>query len=63
MANITLQLFIPGKDPQMSIEEEAGWAPGPVCTFASVRSRAGRPARSLSLHVLSYPGFSVVDAS
>ena len=52
-------LFNPGKDP-VRIEQEAGWAPGPVWTGAEnlapteIRS-PDRPARSQSLYRLRYP--------
>ena len=48
------------KDP-VPIVQEAGWAPGPVWTGAENLAPTGfrspdRPARSESLHRLSYPG-------
>jgi hypothetical protein len=48
----------PGKRP---IVQEAGWAPGPVSTDAENLAPTGirspdPPARSKSLHLLSYPG-------
>ena len=50
--------FTPGKDP-VPILQEAGWAPGPVWTGGKSRphrdSIPDRPARSHSLHRLSYP--------
>jgi len=50
--------FTPRKDP-VPILQEAGWAPGPVCTGGKSRphrdSIPGRPARSQSLYRLSYP--------
>ena len=50
--------FTPGKDP-VPILQEAGWAPGPVWTGGKSRphqdSISDRPARSQSLHLLSYP--------
>ena len=50
--------FTPGKDP-VPILQEAGWAPGPVCTGGKSRphrdSMPDRPARSQSLYRLSYP--------
>ena len=53
--------FTPEKDP-VPIVQEAGWAPGPVCTGAEtlalptgIRS-SDRPARSESLYRLSYRG-------
>ena len=49
--------FTPGKDP-VPIVQEAGWAPGPVWTGGKSRPHRGsipnRPARSQSLHRLSY---------
>ena len=57
---ITLRLlFTPGKDP-VPIVQEAGWAPGPVCTGAENFAPTGvrspdRPARSQSLYRLRYP--------
>ena len=52
-------LFTLGKDP-VSIVQEAGWAPGPVCTGAEKLAPTGtrspdRPARSQSPYWLSYP--------
>jgi len=52
--------FTPGKDP-VPIVQEAGWAPGLVWTgaenLAPARTRSqGRPARSESPYLLSYPG-------
>jgi hypothetical protein len=53
-------LFTPGKDP-VPIVQEAGWAPGPVWKGAeNLAPPTGiqspeRPARSQSLHRLSYP--------
>ena len=50
----------PGKAP-VPIVQNAGWAPGPVCTSAEnlapiwIRS-PDRPARNESLYRLSYPG-------
>ena len=50
--------FTPGKDP-VPIEQEAGWAPGPVWTGAEnlapteIRS-VDRPARIQSLYRLRY---------
>ena len=48
----------PGKDP-VPIVQEAGWAPGSVWTGGKSRpqrnSIVDRPARSQSLHRLSYP--------
>ena len=50
--------FTPGIDP-VPIVQEAGWAPGPVWTGGKSRphrdSIPDRPARSQSLHRLSYP--------
>ena len=52
--------FTPGEDP-VPIVQEAGWAPGPVCTGAEnlvppgIRS-PDCPARSESLYQLSYTG-------
>jgi len=50
--------FTPGKDP-VPILQEAGWAPGSVWTGGKSRpyrnSIPDRPARSQSLHRLSYP--------
>jgi hypothetical protein len=48
-----------GKDPA-PIEQEAGWAPGPVWTGAENLNPTGirspdRPDRSQSLYQLSYP--------
>ena len=50
----------PGKDP-VPIVQEAGWAPGPVCTVADNLVPTGirspdRPAHSESLYRLSLPG-------
>jgi hypothetical protein len=50
--------FTPGKGP-VPIVQEAGWAPGPVWTGAENLAPTGirspyRPARSQSLHRLSY---------
>ena len=49
--------FTPGKDP-VPILQEAGWAPGPVCTGRKSRphrdSIPNHPARSQSLYRLSY---------
>jgi hypothetical protein len=50
--------FTPGKDP-VPIVQKAGWAPGPVWTDAENLAAIGirspnRPARSQSLHRLSY---------
>ena len=52
--------FTPGKDP-VHIEQEAGWAPGPVWTGAENLVSTGirspdRAARSQSLYRLSYRG-------
>jgi hypothetical protein len=52
--------FTPGKDP-VPIVQEVGWAPGLVWTCAKNLAPAGvrspdRPARSQSLHRLSYLG-------
>ena len=52
-------LFTPGKDPVL-IAQDAGWAQGPVWTGAENLTPTGirspdRPARSESLHWLSYP--------
>jgi hypothetical protein len=51
-------LFTPGKEP-VPIVQEAGWAPGPVCTSAENLAPTGiwspdRPARSQSLYRLCY---------
>jgi hypothetical protein len=51
--------FTPGTDP-VPIVQEAGWAPGPVWTWAKNLAPTGirspdRPARSQSLYRLSYP--------
>jgi len=50
--------FTPGKDP-VSILQEAGWTPGPVCTGGKSRlhrdSIPDCPARSQALNRLSYP--------
>ena len=50
--------FTPGKDP-VPILQEAGWAPGPVCTGGKSRhhrdSISDRPARSQSLYRQIYP--------
>ena len=55
--------FIPWKDP-VPILQEAGWAPGPVCTGGKSHphrdSIPGRPARSQSLYRLSYPAHNVI---
>jgi len=53
-------LFTPEKDP-VPIVQEAGWAPGPVCTGAENLALAGirspdRSACNQSLYRLSYPG-------
>ena len=53
-------LFTPWKDP-VPIVQDGGWAPGPVWTDAENLAPTGirspeRPARSLSLYRLSYPG-------
>ena len=49
--------FTPGKDP-VSILQEAGWAPGPVCTGGKSRPQRdlipNGPARGQSLYRLSY---------
>ena len=49
--------FTPGKDP-VPILQEAGWAPGPVWMGRKSRPRRDsipdHPARSQSLHRLSY---------
>jgi len=52
-------LFIPGKD-LVPIVQEAGWAPGPVCTGAGISLPTGirypdRPSPSQTLYGLSYP--------
>ena len=52
--------FTPGKDP-VPIVQEAGWAPGPVCTRAENLIPTGIrypdcPARSESQYQLSYTG-------
>ena len=57
-------LFTPGKDP-VPIVQEAGWAPGPVWTGAENLAPTGirspdSPARSPSLHQLSYPVHIVI---
>ena len=49
----------PGKDPVRTVQE-AGWAPGPVCTGAENLAPTGIrspvcPARSQSLYRLRYP--------
>jgi hypothetical protein len=54
-----LATFTHGKDP-VPIVQEAGWAPGPVWIGAENLVPTGirfpdRPARSGSLHQLSYP--------
>jgi hypothetical protein len=51
--------FTPRKDPVPTVQE-AGWAPGPVCTRAKNLAPNGiwspdHPARSQSLYRLSYP--------
>jgi hypothetical protein len=56
----------PGKDT-VPIEEEAGWAPGPVLTGVENLAPTGirspdRPACSKSLYGLSYPGPRSVGA-
>jgi hypothetical protein len=53
--------FTPGKDPVPIVVQEAGWAPGPVCTCAKNLAATGirspdLPARSHSLDRRSYPG-------
>jgi hypothetical protein len=55
--------FTPGKDP-VPIVQEAGWAPGPVWTYAKNLAPTGirspdRPARSQSLYRLSYPAHEI----
>jgi len=55
-----LAALYPQEDP-VPIVQEAGWAPGPVWTGAENLAPTGfrspdRPARSESLHRLSYPG-------
>jgi hypothetical protein len=52
--------FTSSKDP-VPIVQEAGWAPGLVCTGTENLAAAGirspyRPARSEPLYRLSYPG-------
>jgi len=53
--------FTPGEDPVPTLQE-AGWAPGPVCTGSEnvaatgIRS-PGRPARSESLYRMDYPAY------
>ena len=55
-----LAALVPEKDP-VPIVQEAGWAPGPVCTCAENIAPTGirypdRPARSQSLYPVSYTG-------
>ena len=54
--------FTPGKDP-VPILQEAGWAPGPVCTRGKSRpyrdSMPDNPACSQSLYWLSYPAHNI----
>jgi hypothetical protein len=55
--------FTPGKDP-VPIVQDAGWAPGPVWTFAKNLASTGIrspdcPARSQSLYRPSYPAHMV----
>jgi hypothetical protein len=57
--------FTPGRDP-VPVVQEAGWAPGPVWTGVEDLARTGirspdRPARSESLHRLSYRGPGKVE--
>jgi hypothetical protein len=52
-------LFTPRRDPVSIVQEEAGWAPGPVWIGAENLGSTGiwspdRPARSQSLYRLSY---------
>jgi hypothetical protein len=61
----------PGKGPPVPIVQEAGWAPEPVYTQRLVEkspvsagdrnSIARRPARSQTLHCLSYPAHKTSD--
>ena len=51
--------FTPGKDP-VPVLQEAGWAPGPVWTGGKSRPHRDSPARSQSLHRLSYPAHANV---
>ena len=60
MVNATSRSLYPEKEP-VSIVQEAGWAPGPVCTSAETLAHTGirspdHPVRSESLYRLSYPG-------
>jgi hypothetical protein len=55
--------FTPGKDP-VPIVQEAGWAPGPVCSGAENLAPTGirspdLPARSVSLYRLNYTGLKL----
>jgi hypothetical protein len=59
--------FTPRKDP-VPIVQEAGWAPGPVWTYAKNLASTGirspdRPALSNSLYRLSSPGSYVLNVS
>jgi hypothetical protein len=54
----------PGKDP-VPIVQDAGWAPGPVWTFAENNAPTGirspdHPARSQSLYRLRYPAHMII---
>ena len=59
-------LFTPGKD-LVPIVQEAGWAPGPVCTGGKSRphreSIPDRPARIQSLYQLSYRAHHLIIIS
>jgi hypothetical protein len=60
------RVFYPGKDP-IPIVQETGWVPGPVWMCAKNLAPArirypDRPARSLSLYRLSYPGPHTAEA-
>jgi hypothetical protein len=53
--------FYPREGDTVPIVQEAGWAPGPVCTGAENLAPTGirypdRPARSELLYRLRYPG-------
>jgi hypothetical protein len=53
--------FIPGKEPRYPLYRKLGWDPGPLWTGAENPAHTGirspdRPARRVSLYLLSYPG-------
>ena len=59
MSVTTRPIFNPGKDAE-PIVQEAGWAPGPVCTDTENLAPTGirspdRPTHSQSLYRLRYP--------